>query len=310
MEILRPCYARRRMTEDELPRNTEGLTSRQRQSQQIMRDKNARKKRKAILRRVTFVAGGVLAVTLAGGGVWLWKSNTASRSVQTAVDGAYGLTVKAGFAVQSLYLEGRNRTTMDDINKALGVKKGDPILRLSIAEIRQRLEKIESIKLAAVERELPGTLYIRIVEREPVARWQNHNKTALVDDNGVVMNGIDMTPYQKLPLIIGDNAPTHVRELMAILAAEPELARHFSAAILVSDRRWNIRLSGSAGSDVEIRLPETNPEEAWKRLADAEIHQQVLDRDVKVIDLRLEGKMFIKVIPEEAHPKTGNARET
>ncbi len=295
--------------------DTEGLTSRQRQSQQIMREKNARKKRKVLMRRVTIVGGSVLAITLVGGGAWLWKSNAGAHTIQAVADSTFNITIKAGFSVQSLYLEGRNRTTMEEINKALDVKKGDSILRLSIAEIRERLEKIESIKMAAVERSLPGTLYIRIVEREPVALWQNHNKVTLVDDNGVAMSGIDITPYQhepqKLPLIIGDNAPSHVKELMGILAAEPELAKHFSAAIRVSDRRWNIRLNSQKGDDVEIRLPETNPTEAWKRLADAQAHQQVLDRDVKVIDLRLEGKMFIKVAPEQMqHPKTVGARET
>jgi cell division protein FtsQ len=124
------------------------------------------------------------------------------------------------------------------------------------------------------------------------------------------MNGIDITPYQHLPLIIGDNAPGHIKELMTILAVEPQLTKHFSAAIRVSDRRWNIRLNLKAGSDVEIRLPENNPAEAWKRLADAQSREQILDRDIKVIDLRLEGKMFIKLAPEENQPKTSNARET
>lgn len=293
-----------------MARKTEGLTSRQRQSQQIMREKNARKKRKVIMRRMYVVSGGLIMASVVASGVWLWKSTTAVRTLQTTVDGAYGLTANAGFAVKSLYLEGRNRTTMEELNKALGLKKGDPILRLSIDEIRDRLEHIESVKAAAVERSLPGTIYVRIIEREPVALWQNNNKLALVDDNGVVMNGVDISPYRHLPLIIGDNAPGHVKELMDILAVEPELAKHFSAAIRVSDRRWNIRLSVKKGDDIEIRLPEVNPAQAWKKLAEADVRQQLLDRNIKVIDLRLEGKMFIKLAPEEIQTKTSNARET
>ncbi len=293
-----------------MARKTEGMTARQRQSQQIMREKNARKKRKIIMRRMYWITCGLVVSGMAASGFWLWKSSTATRTIQATIDGAYVMTAEAGFAVKSLYLEGRNRTTMEELNKALGIKKGDPILRFSIREMRERLEKIESIKFAAVERSLPGTIYVRVVEREPVALWQNHNKMAMVDDNGVVMNGIEIAPYQHLPLIIGDDAPAHVKELMTILAAEPNLAKHFSAAIYVSDRRWNIRLTIKSGDVVEIRLPESNPAEAWKRLADAETHQQLLERDVKVIDLRLEGKMFIKVAPEELTPKTSSARET
>ena len=293
-----------------MPRKSDTLTPRQRQSQQIMREKSARKKRKVLMRKVTIYGGSVLGVLLLGTTVWLWKSGTAVRSVQASVDWAYGKTAKAGYSVQALYLEGRNRTSMEDIDKAMAINKGDPILQVSISEVRERLEKIESVKYAAVERALPGAIYVRIVEREPVAMWQNNGKLALVDDNGKVMNDIDIAPYKQLPLIIGDAAPKHVKELMDIMAAEPELSKHMSAAILVSDRRWNIRLNANSGSNVEVRLPETNPVDAWKKLAKLQTAEQVLDRDVKVIDLRLDGKMFIKLAPEDMPSKSAGARET
>jgi cell division protein FtsQ len=292
-----------------MARKSEELTPRQRQSQQIMREKSAKKRRRAILRKVYILGGVVLGIGILGGGVWGWKSGAAMRQWQAATDWGYGLTARAGYTVQAFYLEGRNRTSMDEISKALALKNGDPILAFSLSEARERLEKIESVKFAAVERALPGTIYVRIVEREPVARWQNNGKIALVDDNGVVMKDIDSAPYQKLPLIVGDAAPAHIKELMDILAAEPELAKHFSSAIRVSDRRWNIRLNMHPGGDIEVQLPEINPTEAWKRLADLQAHEQLLDRDVKVIDLRLEGKMFIKLAPGEPG-KAAGAKET
>jgi len=292
-----------------MARSTDDLTPRQRQSQKLMRERAAKKKRKVILRRTLLVGGGVLGVLLLGGGVWLWKSGAAARTLDAMSDGVYAVTARSGFTVQSLYLEGRNRTAMEDIDRAMGVKKGDPILRVSLDEVRGRLEKIESVKTAAVERALPDTLLVRIVEREPVAMWQNQGKMALVDDNGVVMNGLDITPYKNLPLVIGEGAPKHVAELMEILATQPELAKRFSSAIRVGDRRWNIRISGRTDGDIEVRLPEERALEAWKRLAELQAHNQVLDRDIKVIDLRLEGKMFIKLSPDDT-PKVDNARDT
>lgn len=285
----------------------DSLTPRQRQSQQIMRDKAAKKRRKIIMRKVFLIGGGVLGVLLLSGGTWAWKSGAAARAAQAVSNSAYGLTAKAGFSLQSLYLEGRNRTSMESIEKALGVKKGDPILQLSIIELRQRLESIESVKFAAVERALPGTLYVRIVEREPVALWQHEGKIALVDDNGIVMNGIDSTPYRKLPLIIGDGAPKHVGELIALLTSQPGLTKHFVAATWVGDRRWNVRLTGN----LDVKLPENGATDAWKRLADLQSKQQLLERDIKEIDLRLEGRMFIKLAPEDMPGKPArNARET
>lgn len=286
------------------------LTPRQRQSQKLMRERAAKKKRKALMRRALLIGGGVLGVAVLGGGVWLWKSGTAVRTLEAMSDGVYTFTARSGFRVQSLYLEGRNRTSMEAIDKAMGVKKGEPILRVSLDEVRERLEKVESIKTAAVERALPDTLLVRVVEREPVAMWQNQGRIALVDDNGVVMNGLDITPYKALPLIIGEGAPKHVNELMDILATQPDLVKRFSSAIRVGDRRWNIRLAGREGSDVEVRLPEEKAADAWRRLAELQSHNQVLDRDIRVIDLRLEGKMFIKLSPEDAPDKSSNAKET
>lgn len=290
-------------------KKTDNLTPRQRQSQSIMREKAARKKRKELIRKATLIGGGIFSLMLAGGGVWAWKSGAAARTATAVADAAYGVTIRAGFSVQSLYLEGRNRTSMADIEKVIGIQKGDAILRISLDEVRERLEKVESIKTAAVERALPGTVLIRLVEREPVAQWQNQGKIALVDDNGVVMNDLDITPYQHLPLIIGEGAPQHLNELMAIMDTEPELAKRFSSAIRVGDRRWNLRVSGRTDGDIEVRLPEKDAATAWKKLADLQQHQQVLDRDIKVIDLRLEGKMFIKLAPD-MESQSANARET
>src|SRR5208282_2683263 len=99
-----------------------------------------------------------------------------------------------------------------------------------------------SVKFAAVERSLPDTLHIRIVEREPVALWQHQGKMTPVDDQGTIMSDLDAAPYQHLPLIIGDDAPAHAAELLTILASEPDLAKRFANATRMGDRRWNIRL--------------------------------------------------------------------
>jgi cell division protein FtsQ len=287
-------------------RKDDGLTTRQRQSQQIMKQKAALKKRQALFRKLR-IGGLVLGSLVAlSGSIWGWKSGFVERSVGAITDSFYAMTVRSGFAVQAMYLEGRNRTPMAEIDQALGIKKGDPILRLSLDEARANLEKIESVRFAAVERALPGAVYVRIIEREPVAMWQNNGKMSLVDDNGIIMSGIDIKPYSQLPLIVGKDAPQHVRELMEILQQAPELASRFSAAVRVGERRWNIRLDGK----IEVKLPENEPAQAWKRLAELQAKEQLLDRDVKVIDLRIEDRLFIKLAPDVQPQKAGSARET
>lgn len=295
-------------------RKEEKLSPRQRQSKKFMREKELQIKRQQFRHRLWLSSVVLISVSLVGGGFWVWKTSAVSRALQATSDKIYSSTVQAGYAVENIYLEGRNRTPIDEINQALDIDKNAPILELKLEEIRARLEKIESIKYAAIERALPDTLYVRVVEREPVALWQYQGKIALVDDNGAVMNGLDITPYKTLPLIVGEGAPKNVVGFLKILASQPELAKRFVAAIWVGERRWNIRLKPKEAipdgeGNIEVQLPEKNPLAAWKQLAELQKKQQLLDRDVKVIDLRIDGKLFIKLPEGEITTKTSNAKD-
>jgi cell division protein FtsQ len=283
------------------------LTPRQRLSQRIMREKAARKKRLALRRKLQMVglASGAAVVVVGGG--WLWLSGTAAHMADTTVNGLYKMTSRAGFKVQAVYLEGRNRTSMQEINKALDLAKGQSIFQVDIDDTRRALEKIESVQLAAVERALPHTLYVRIVEREPVALWQNEGKLTPVDNNGIVMHGVDSAPYTSLPLITGPGAPAHITELMTILASDADLAKRFAAAMYIGERRWTIRLKNG----IEVKLPEDNPAAAWKSLADLQTREHLLDRAVKVVDFRISGKLFVVTTSPQVSPRrAADAKET
>lgn len=283
------------------------LTPRQRQSQQIMREKASRKKRKEVVRRAQVYGGLGVGAIAAVGGTWLWLSGAAAHITTGISDGLYAMTAKSGFSVQGIYLEGRNRTLMRDIEKALDVQRGESIFKVDLDDVRMRLEDIPSVRAAAVERALPHTLYVRVMEREPVALWQQEGKMALVDEKGKVMADIDITPYQDLPLIIGEGAPMRVAEALHILAAEPELAKQVAAAIRVGGRRWNIRMNNGT----EIKLPEHDPVVAWKKVAELQVSQKLLERTVKMVDMRIQGRLFITVHPQAAQQsKTAGAKDT
>jgi cell division protein FtsQ len=134
------------------------------------------------------------------------------------------------------------------------------------------------------------------MEREPVALWQYQGKQVLIDDNGVVMDGVMSASYPNLPLIVGADAPARTQEIISLLASQPKLAKQFESAIRVSARRWNIRFKGG----MEVKLPEKDPQQAWNALAEIEEKQQLLARQVHVIDLRVAGRLFIKLSPEHA----------
>jgi cell division protein FtsQ len=88
--------------------------------------------------------------------------------------------------------------------------------------------------------------------------------------------------YRDLPLLFGKGAPARALDLLQLVASEPDLARHVTGARLVGGRRWDIYLDGR----IEVRLPATRPQAAWRRLAREQRDSGVVTRAVTSIDLR------------------------
>jgi cell division protein FtsQ len=260
-----------------------------------------RRKRKGAVRRAgrplwkqPMILG--LAVLLmgagGGGGWWAWHegwmgmvqdgANHAMRSVIAAV---------TPFKLADVTVEGREYVTREAILAALDVKAGDSLLGIDLQASRKRLEPIDWVASAAVERRLPDTLYVTIHERRAVAIWQNGQDYVLLDERGRAVKANSMPPgADSLLLLGGAGAPEHVGDLLLLLTYEPKIARQLRAAVWVGQRRWNLILK----QDVEIRLPEEDAVAALQRLGKLDADYKLLSREFGVIDLRLPDKLYLR----------------
>jgi cell division protein FtsQ len=254
-------------------------------------------------------AGGVAMTALVVGGAVVWHSGVLQRTAQTAMASVMEATARAGFRIEEITISGRGRTDLDDVAAALGAQHGSPILAVELERVKDRLEAIPSVKVAAVERRLPGSIHVAIVERQPIAIWQNNNEHVLVDRDGHQIPG-SIAGYEDLPLVVGDGAGIRADELLTMLAVEPQLATRVRAAIRVANRRWNVMLD-DAVRGVEVRLPEDQAEAAWHKLAQLEREKGVTNRQVAMIDLRTPDRMVLKTerpaSPAEAKRKDNGA---
>jgi cell division protein FtsQ len=284
------------------------LTPRQKQGNATRRKRAVRKWFHTTARRLTFISIIVAVLGMTAGSWWFWRSGRLEQTVEAAAESLWQKTAKIGFKVSDIYLEGRNYTPIAEVNAALDVKMGDPILALSLTEIRKRLEAIPRVRYAEVTRELPDRLHVRLMERAPVAVWQNNGKLKLIDPDGVVMEYADAKQHTNLLVVVGEDAPGHTRELLAALASEPEIYKQLAAAVRVGERRWNLRFKNG----LELKLPEQNPEEAWKQFVQMEQEHHILSRPIIYVDMRLSDRVFIKTQPAAMlNPKTaGGGRET
>ena len=99
--------------------------------------------------------------------------------------------------------------------------------------------------------------------------------------------------FSELVVVVGKEARVHTSNLLALLAAAPELEHMVKSAVWVSGRRWNLHLKG----DIHVQLPEENPAAAWIRLEKYEKAHHVLERDVTVLDLRMPDRLIVRKVP-------------
>jgi cell division protein FtsQ len=281
-------------------RATRPVTSRSAKGGSHSRDYHRRKKRGPIRKNGPPVWRqpmmlGLLVLLLGmggGGGWWAWREGWLV-SAQAELDAVTHSVVAAitPFKLADVTVEGRDYVSRETILAALNVQAGDSLLGIDLQAARRRLEAIDWVASATVERRMPDTLYVTMKERRAVAIWQNGNEYTLIDKNGRTVRASKMPPgAETLLLLGGPGAPEHVGDLLLLLANEPAVAKQLRAAVWVGQRRWNLVLT----NDVEIWLPEEDAVAALQKLAKLDGEYKLLGREFGVVDLRLPDKLYLR----------------
>jgi len=192
--------------------------------------------------------------------------------------------------VKDIQIDGRSNTPEPLLRAALGVSVGDPILGFSVESARQRIEILSWVQHVAVERRLPGTIYVDLTERRPFAIWQYQGKFQLIDRGGEVVTNEDVAAFTELPLFVGAGAPAHAAEMLSALTDAPDVKSRVAAIVRVGERRWNLQLKNK----VTVMLPEGHEPAALTRLASLQSTQQILDRPLVFIDMRLPDRLAVR----------------
>lgn len=170
-------------------------------------------------------------------------------------------------------------------------KPAQPLV--DVARIRDRLLKFGWVRDARVSRRLPDTLVIDIVERTPSALWQDRQQLALIDAEGVVLDRVPVDDMPDLPLVIGPGANARAAELKTVLADAPTLQAQLASATWVGGRRWD--LSFQSGETVALPEGTSAAREALARFAKADRSTGLLGRGLVRFDLRVPGKMVVRL---------------
>lgn len=284
------------------PVATPARAPRKRSSAPAPRSTQAEGRWRRIVRLGRFGLAGAVVVSAA----ILYLSGAVDRAGTAVGEAVTRLTAASGLTVQDVLLTGRESATPETVLAATGLQRGMPILAVDLENVRQKIEGLGWVAEAQVERQLPDTIHITIVERAPFARWQIDGRVVLIDRTGHILQRGDPDSHRNLRRVVGAGAATHAAALFALIDSEPVLAQRFANAIRVRDRRWDVEFDNG----VVAQLPEDDPATAWKRLADLERGKRILARDLTTLDLRQMDRLVVRLTPEAVQARKTPGKNT
>jgi cell division protein FtsQ len=220
---------------------------------------------------------------------------------------------RAGLRIVSIALTGNRHITREEVLAIAGITGAGPLIFVDVVEVRNRLMANPWVADVAVLKLYPGELQINIKERAAFALWQKDGAVSVIAEDGTVLEPYVAPGLLRLPLVVGAGAAARASEVIDLLDRHPAMRELVRAAVLVSERRWNLRLQNG----LEVRLPEVGAAASLETLTTIERQKHLFTRDIAVIDLRLPDRVTVRLSEaaaqariearEKAKKKAGNA---
>lgn len=212
------------------------------------------------------------------------------------------IAADAGFEVRHVRVTGTNRMDEQQVYARALASRNLAMPDVDIAKLREELRALPWVADARVSIQLPHTLAIDIVEREPHAVLERPDRLMLIDANGVELEPIAADKAKGMLRLAGPGAGKQARALETLLAAAPALAPKVEAAEWIGNRRWN--LTFTTGQLLALPQGEIESASALVKFARLDGKSRLLGGKVLAFDMRTPPRMYMR-LPEAVNgPKS------
>lgn len=196
------------------------------------------------------------------------------------------------FMVNLMAIDGAGTALSEDIREVVPLDFPLSSWDLDVERIRDTITGLDPVKSATVRIRPGGILQVNVVERQPVIVWRTRAGIELLDETGAHVDRVAArSDHPDLPLIAGKGADQHVAEALQILTTARSLGERVRGLVRVGERRWDLVLDRNQ----RIMLPTERPARALERVLAVNEVQDLLERDVAVVDMRLGQRPTIRM---------------
>lgn len=238
---------------------------------------------------------GLPAVVLAGAlGLVLHDQGRREALSRGLADMQAQFEARPEFRVGMLAIEGASPDLSDAVRAKLAVKLPQSSFDLDLFALRLKAEELDAVASAELRVRSGGVLQVVLQEREPVLVWRQADRLELLDATGHRVASLSSRADRAdLPLIAGDGADLVTDQALAILGEIGPIADRVRGLVRVGNRRWDLVLD----RDQRIMLPTDAPVAALERLLALDQADNLLARDILVIDLRNDQRPVLRLAP-------------
>lgn len=196
------------------------------------------------------------------------------------------------FMVKVMAVDGADETLSADVRTVLPVEFPVSSFDLDLEDMRQTVAALPAVADATLRVRPGGILQVNITQRQPVAVFRAPEGLKLIDADGVLIQTITARADRSdLPLITGDGAREALAEGLEIYRVAGPLTPRMRGVVRMGERRWDVILENGQ----RILLPTTDPVTAFERIVALNQAQDLLERDVAVVDMRHPARPTIRL---------------
>jgi len=214
--------------------------------------------------------------------------------------GSLFLSRNPKFELKNINITSDGRLLPEQLREYAGLQIGTNLFSVDFDKLRKKLEEVPLVESVAIERKLPDTLNIKVIERVAIAqiRWNPRALPFLLDRHGVIL---PMTRSgQALPLIEGlklekvrlgnrVNRPG-ITQCLDILAAADQLGLGSQVSFASFNIRYPDFVTAVVNGEITVRFPLHSGREKLVRLVSVLQIAKEQGRRLKTIDLTPDGR--------------------
>jgi cell division protein FtsQ len=200
---------------------------------------------------------------------------------------------KAGYEVNRVEVRGVERMNELKVYERVLAERDMAMPLVNLHALRGSLLELPWVEDARVSRQLPDTIVVDIVEREPHAVLRKPDRLVLIDLAGHELEPISTAEARGMLQLSGPGVQAQVAALSDLLDAAPALRPQVTAAEWIGNRRWNLTFK----TGQMLALPQGSEEAAGALISFARLDgvNRLLGGKVVAFDMRNPQRIYMRV---------------